>query len=442
MSKETSVVVVEESKKDAPLKKGLLKIVANTLKGSKKAQKGLQEGRSALGRVTGYEQHIAVFGESGSGKTTLLSVFYGKQQSVRFVDESGYELLANDATQGNQLLSLYNKVRDDLIQTNRLKSIRYEFAVRPATRDKKCKNAIRLVWHDYPGEWLTEQKFGMEAERQKETFERLVKADVAYFLVDAQRLKDDGGKYLKKLFANFKDMLVRMHDEYAAQGKLPFHFFPRLWYICLSKADLLPDWTVQKFKQELEVANDEIANVERTLNTFVSERRDVDFRSGHLLLSSLKVNPETLKIENWEETKGVDAIVPLSFFTPIFRSFKWAKVKGVGSGALKKVCKVGGKVFSSLGPITLSLAILLAAGIPFIGWLVATPVIIAAALLSGAGFLLEAAGSGFGMINEKEVEKLNGLRLMIGRFQLKIIEIRTKAICEIKDIEEYISQKK
>lgn len=218
--------------------------------------------------------------------------------------------------------------------------------------------------------------------------------------------------------------------------------FPRLWYICLSKADLLPDWDVQRFKRELEVASDEIANVERTLNTFVRERREVDFRSGYLLLSSLKVNPETLKVENWEETKGVDAVVPLSFFAPIFRAFKWAKVRGVSTGALKKVCKGGGKIFSSLGPITLSLAILLATSIPFVGWAVAAPVVIAAALLSGGGFLLEAAGSGFEKINEKEVKKLSGLELMIGRFQLKIIEIVTKRICEIKDIEEYISQKR
>jgi len=193
MSKKTSTAVVEAPQKEASLKTGLLKTVANVIKTSKKAQKGLQKGCSAVSRVTGYEQHIAVFGESGSGKTTLLSVFYGKQQSVRFIDESGYELLANDATQGNQLLSLYNKVRDNLIEANRLHSTRYEFSVRPATREKKSKNAIRLVWHDYPGEWLTETHLGVQNKEKNETFERLVKADVAYFLVDAQKLKDAGG---------------------------------------------------------------------------------------------------------------------------------------------------------------------------------------------------------------------------------------------------------
>jgi len=432
--------VMSGNNKSSPVKNGMLKSIAHFRKGNEKARQELDKGRSFAGRATGYEQHIAVFGESGSGKTTLLCVFYGKQQSARFVDESGYELLANDASQGNQLLSLYNQVRDSIVQSTRLKSTRYEFSVRPATREKKSKNVIRLVWHDYPGEWLTEEKGGMEGARRKETFENLVKADVAYFLVDAQKLKSDGGKYLKRLFGNFKDLLARMHDDYAAQGKLPFHYFPRLWYICLSKADLLPDWTVQRFKQELEFANEEVFNVERTLNAFVSESRNVDFRSGYLLLSSLKVNSDSLKIENWDETKGVDAIVPLSFYTPIFRAFKWAKVKGVSSGVLRKVLKVGGKILSSLGPITAAGALLIITSVPWIGWALAAPVAIAALLLSSAGFLLEAAGSGFEAINENEVKKLNGLKLMLKRFQLKIIEVRAKAICEIKDIEEYISQ--
>jgi len=441
MSKKTSTTVVEAPQKESSLKQGLLKTVANVRKAIKKAQKGMQKGRGAVAHVMGYEQHIAVFGESGSGKTTLLSVFYGKQQSVRFIDESGYELLANDASQGNQLLSSYNKVRDNLIEGNRLHSTRYEFSVRPATRERKSKTVIRLVWHDYPGGWLTETHLGMENERKKKTLEQLVKADVAYFLVDAQRLKEDGGKYLKTLFANFKDLLARMHDECAAQGKLPFHYFPRLWYICLSKSDLLPDWTVQRFKRELEVASDEIVNVERTLNTFVSERRDVDFRSGYLLLSSLKVNPDTLKVENWEETKGVDAIVPLSFFTPIFRSFKWAKVTGVSAEALAKVLNMGGKMFSCLGHLGVSGALVVMT-IPFVGKPLAVTVAIASAISSAAGLVLEVAGGGITVVSEKTEKKLSGLELMLKRFQLKIIEIRTKAICEIKDIEEYVSQKR
>ena len=396
--------------------------------------------RTTLGRATGYEQHIAVFGESGSGKTTLLSVFYGRQQSGRFIDESGYELLANDATLGNQLLAKYHQVQDNLIQTTRLNSTRYEFSIRPATREKRSKAAIRLVWHDYPGEWLTEQKSGEEDVRKKETFEKLVKADVAYFLVDASKLRADGGRYLKRVFSNFKDVLTRLHADYSAAGKLPFRHFPRLWFICLSKADLLPDWNVQRFKAELEVAEEEIANVERVLNSFVGDARNVDFKSGYLLLSSLKVNPDSLKIENWEETKGVDAIVPLSFFAPVFRSYKWAKVRGVSTGVVKTVLTIGGKVFSSLGSVAVAIASLVLA-VPWVGWLAATPIAIAAAIAVSAGFLLEAAGGGVETIYERNKEKLNGLEYMLWRFQLKIIEIRNKAICEVRDFEDYVSQK-
>lgn len=403
--------------------------------------------RSAVGRASGYEQHIAVFGESGSGKTTLLSAFYGKQQSMRFIQESGYELLANDVTQGNQLLALYNQIRDNGILQTRMNATRYEFSIRPAT-PYASKNAIRLVWHDYPGEWLTERKDGLEDARKNETFEQLVKADVAYFLVDAQKLKTDGVGYLKRLFSNFKDQLVRMHDNFDAQKKLPFRYFPRLWFICLSKADLLPDMDVKKFKDKLSAASEEISNVERVLNTFVNSRHEVDFQSGHLLLSSLKMNPDTLKIENWEETIGVDALVPLSFFTPIFRAYRWAKVKNFGIVALKKTFDVGGKVFSALGPAAASLALIVASSlscIPLIGGVIgglaATPIAIAAALFSASGLVLQAFGGGMARPEDKSKRKISGLQLMIKQFQLRIIEIRTKGVCEIKDIEEYLSQK-
>ena len=407
-------------------------------------------------RLYRYEQHIAVFGESGSGKTTLLSVFYGKQQGLRFGEESGYELFAEDTSQSNQLLSQYHQVQDNTISPTRLKVSRYEFFVRPVT-EKKSKNIIRLVWHDYPGEWLTETKQGEENERKKRVFESLVKADVAYFLVDASKLKKYGSKYLKRLFGNFKDQLVRIHDDCVENKKLPFNYFPRLWFICLSKADILPGWTVQRFKKELEVASEEMTNVERVLNTFVRKQQKVDFQSGYLLLSSLKVNTKTLKIENWEKTVGVDAIVPISFFTPIFCAYKWAKVKGVGTSALKKTFVVGGKSFSAMAPITASLIPLCTitaassfSWIPFAGPIlggltaatVATPLIAATAFFAGGGFLLDAISGGLAKLSEKMEDKLTGLQLMIKKFQLKIIEIRSIGVCEIKDIEEYISQNK
>jgi hypothetical protein len=443
-------------KKQNLLKDKVVGIMSNLGKKNKTLKSVCGKIRSTTGRITGYEQHIAVFGESGSGKTTLLSVFYGKQQGLRFSEESGYELLASDVSQGNQLLSQYHQIQDDLIAPTRLKVSRYEFFVRPGMQ-KKSKNAIRLVWHDYPGEWLTETKQGEENERKKKVFESLVKADVAYFLVDASKLKKEGSKYLKRLFGNFKDQLVRIHEDCLGNKKLPFKYFPRLWFICLSKADIFPEWTVQKFKKELEVASEEIANVERVLNTFVRKQQKVDFQSGYLLLSSLKVNAKTLKIENWEKTVGVDAIVPISFFAPIFRAYKWAKVKGVSTTALKKTFVVGGKAFSAMAPITASVipfvtttAAASVSWIPVIGPMcgaavgatVATPLMIATGIFAGGGFLLDAISGGLAKLSEKMEDKLTGLQLMIKKLQLKIIEIRSVGICEIKDVEEYISQNK
>lgn len=415
--------------------------VANISRGTKEK---CTIGLSAVRRFSGFEQHIAVFGESGSGKTTLLSAFYGKQQSYLFGRENGYQLIATSASQGQQLLANYNGIRDNTIEQTRLEAVRYEFGIRPVLQDKKSKNLLQLVWLDYPGEWLTEDHFGLENERKRKAFEQLVKADVGYFLVDAVKLKEEGSGYLKRLFANFKDNLVRLHDQFEEQGKLPFYYFPRLWYVCLSKADLLPDWNVERFARELTVANDEILDVERVLGTFV-RNRNVDFRCGHLLLSSLKMDPDSRKITNWEATVGIDAIIPVSLFTPIFRSYRIAKVKDVTTKSVKVVLKVAGTFFISLSPVLASVGAWIAvttSTIPFAGWLVggalAAPLVIASAVASGGGLLLKAAGGAADIIQNKINKSKSAIEKVLYRLQLKIIEARDRGICQIKDLDEYI----
>ncbi len=68
-------------------------------------------------------------------------------------------------------------------------------------------DALRLVWHDYPGEWFEQDVDGEEeAQRRVDTFRSLLSSDVALLLVGAQKLLDNAGEeecYLKSLIANF-----------------------------------------------------------------------------------------------------------------------------------------------------------------------------------------------------------------------------------------------
>ena len=57
-----------------------------------------------------------------------------------------------------------------------------------AKKNPKPFEALRLVWHDYPGEWWQEDvSVPEEAQRRVDTFKSLLGSDVAFLLVDGQR---------------------------------------------------------------------------------------------------------------------------------------------------------------------------------------------------------------------------------------------------------------
>ena len=107
------------------------------------------------------EQHIAVFGESGSGKTVLVSSFYGATQEPQFLKSSLFDVTADDTGQGHRLHGNYLGMKDSARrpETTRFSSAPYAFSVKLSDRSVKANNpkpfdALRLVWHDYPGEWF------------------------------------------------------------------------------------------------------------------------------------------------------------------------------------------------------------------------------------------------------------------------------------------------
>lgn len=278
------------------------------------------------------EQSIAVFGASGSGKTVLLSSFFGATQEPTFLKDSLYKVLADHTSQGTCLRQNYLRMSNEsrAPETNRFTAVPYSFTLKPnGGGDAKAAqaqpfSALRLVWHDYPGQWFTEDPSSdEEAVRRVETFRKLLKADVAVVLVDGQRLIDYAGeeeKYLKSWLGDLREGLERLKDQ-ILDDTGPLAEFPRIWILALSKADLHPDMDVHAF-QDLVVqkAAGDIAALQDTLKEFVQIPEALSIGEDFLLLSSAKFEPGRIQVT---ERVGLDLILPVASMLPLERVAQW-----------------------------------------------------------------------------------------------------------------------
>lgn len=196
----------------------------------------------------------------------------------------------------------------------------------PKTAKAQPFSALRLVWHDYPGEWFEEDPSSEEeSARRVNTFAKLLKSDVALILVDGQKLLDyrqEEEKYLKSMLWGLRGGLEKLKDDILTDGKA-LEEFPRIWVLALSKADLHPSLDVQAFQDLLvEKAAGDVAALRETLKGFVQVPEALSLGEDYMLLSSAKFEAGKIEVS---QRVGLDLILPVATMLPLERVAQWAE---------------------------------------------------------------------------------------------------------------------
>lgn len=381
------------------------------------------------------EQHIAVFGESGSGKTVLLSSFYGPTQEPAFTDEHGFKVTAEHADQRARLLQNYFGMKKSGVvpQTDRFESKPYSFRVEPKEYGDGAKavgsapKSLRLVWHDYPGQWFEQEPSGTkEAQDRVSTFRLLLQADVAVLLVDGQRLLDNVGeedRYLNALFSNFRAGFEELKPQILVDGK-PLLEFPRIWIVALSKADLLPGVDVFDFEAlVMEKAGSALQHLMDTLRSMVEAPTAMSVGEDFALLSSAKFSVERIDLT---QRVGLDLILPIAAVLPLEQHALWME-----RGLLPK--KIAANVMKRSGAVV---AVLVLASVKWLAKLKSLPKPVATVAALLASVITKEAVEGVAAKAGEKLEQIHDearrnhqyLSALLTRFRIDLAKGETERI--------------
>jgi hypothetical protein len=374
------------------------------------------------------EQHVAVFGESGSGKTVLVSSFFGPTQEGSYSNDL-WDLVADDTGQGNRLYQNYLGMRDRATAPapTRFAATTYYFSVKlkgglNAAAKKQPFDALRLAWHDYPGEWFEESPSSEEeANRRIDTFRSLLRSDVAIFLVDGQKLLDYAGeeeRYLKSLMTNFRQGLLRLKEDLLANEDRLIEF-PRIWIMALSKADLFPSWDVDTFRDLLiGTAAEHMDGLRTTLKDFVDTPEALSLGEDFMLLSSAKFELSSASSGPVEidvtKRVGLNLILPVTSLLPLERRVQWNERMDVPLKVLNTLAEGADQLAAALTGGKFPAVEKLVAKVPKLGPMAskaAVPALTAA---------VQMAGSQLKEMNIQAREKGDYLRATLTQFKLDL----------------------
>lgn len=383
------------------------------------------------------EQHIAVFGESGSGKTVMLSSFYGSEQEPQNIKAGAFNVVAENAGQGTHLHQNYLGMKNSATvpDANKFAATSYRFLLRlkgeAEAKPLKAKpfDALRLIWHDYPGEWFEKDVSGPEeAQRRIVAFRELLSAHVALLLVDGQKLLDNAGeeeRYLKSLVSSFRNSLILLRDDLLEDGK-PLVTFPRIWVIALSKADLLPNIDVHTFKElVIEKVGDDIVELRTVLGGLVESDDALSVGEDFVLISSAKFSPDAIEVT---QRIGLDLVLPLAAVLPFERHLRWVKAKKLSKKVAMELMSNAEVLAAALGAASGVVALLIGkknkvAGVVGLALSRLTPKLEDA--IKSAGAKLEAADTAEATKQHNLAATLDGFRKDLNAAEDKAILVRS-----------------
>jgi hypothetical protein len=285
----------------------------------------------------------------------LLSSFYGAAQESANIKRDGFAVIAEDPGQGHSLNSRYLGMKNSGTRPapTKFASTAFAFTVKVSQASAADKfDALRLVWHDYPGEWFEQGVSGVEEEaRRVEGFRDLLQSDVAVLMIDAQRLLDNAGeeeRYLKSLFTNFSNGLLRIKDDLLSDGKLLVQF-PRIWVLALSKCDLMPDMNVEAFRDlMIEKGADDIEKLRGVLGELVDSKQVLSVGEDFVLLSSAKFEGNKIEVT---KRVGLNLLLPLASVFAFERHLKWAQADHIGKDLAVQLLQDAEKVALAIGAL-------------------------------------------------------------------------------------------